>query len=141
MVGHTHRRHAAIFKVLGVETRLRIIELLKQKGPICVNDLASDLGVSPSAVSQHLKVLKLAGLVQSERQGYFIPYDVNPAELEKCGQVIFRVCSCECCAPDSMTDDEGETKDKLAYLRECERSLRKELEDVQARIDDLKKKK
>ena len=49
---------AEIFKVLSVETRVKIIELLKDKGPLGVKDLSSNLGVTPPAISQHLKILK-----------------------------------------------------------------------------------
>ncbi len=41
-----------IFKVLGVETRVKIIELLKSNGPLGVKDISSDLGVTPSAINQ-----------------------------------------------------------------------------------------
>lgn len=73
-----------IFKVLGVETRVRIIELLKSKGPLGANNIAETLGITPSAVSQHLKILRQAGLVRSERKGYWIPYSINVEALEDC---------------------------------------------------------
>ena len=47
---------AEMFKVLGVETRVRIIELLKSKGPLGANNIAERIGVTPAAVSQHLKI-------------------------------------------------------------------------------------
>ena len=58
-----------IFKILSVETRIRIIELLKSKGPIGVKDIAKEIGITPAAVSQHLKLLRQAGLVKNERRG------------------------------------------------------------------------
>ncbi|NIN01029.1 MAG: metalloregulator ArsR/SmtB family transcription factor, partial [candidate division Zixibacteria bacterium] len=52
-----------------VASRIRIIDLLKQKGPLGVNKMSELLGITPSAVSQHLKILKHAGLVRNERKG------------------------------------------------------------------------
>jgi DNA-binding transcriptional ArsR family regulator len=60
-------KQAELFKILGVDSRIRIIELLKQRGPLGVNEMSKSLGITPSAVSQHLKILKHAGLVRNER--------------------------------------------------------------------------
>jgi ArsR family transcriptional regulator len=128
-----------MFKVLGVESRLRIIELLKNQGPLCVNDLAEALGISPSAVSQHLKVLRLSGLVSNERNGYFIPYDVNAPELEKCCEFLQDVCTCDCFESRHHSRREtGQPKDRITMLREYEKELREELERVQKKINALK---
>ena len=77
------KKQAELFKVLGVDTRIRIIEILKQKGPLGANEMSEMLGITPSAVSQHLKVLRHAGLVRSERKGYWIPYEIDPDALDK----------------------------------------------------------
>ena len=82
------KKRAEIFKVLSVDTRIRIIEILKQKGPLGANEMSEMLGITPSAVSQHLKILKHAGLVRNERKGYWIPYDIDPGALEKCGEFL-----------------------------------------------------
>ena len=87
---------AELFKVLGVESRIRIIELLKQKGPLGANEMSEMLGITPSAVSQHLKILKHAGLVRNERKGYWIPYEIDPVALEKCGEFLSGICTCGC---------------------------------------------
>jgi ArsR family transcriptional regulator len=86
---------AELFKILSVETRLEIIEMLKQ-GPLCVCEIADRLDVTQSAVSQHLRLLKAAGLVHSERRGYWIHYSLNPDELECCCREVERVCKCNC---------------------------------------------
>jgi len=68
---------AQFYKALGDETRLRLVELLarQERGrALCVGRLAQELGVTPSAVSQHLRVLKDLGLVRGERRGYRIHY-------------------------------------------------------------------
>ncbi|MCP3876467.1 MAG: winged helix-turn-helix transcriptional regulator [Desulfobacteraceae bacterium] len=57
------------FKVLSVETRVKIIDMFKTKGPLGANDISSDIGITTTAVSQHLKIIKQAGLIRSERKG------------------------------------------------------------------------
>jgi len=86
---------ADLFKILSVDKRIEIIELLK-KEPVSVNALAEALGITQSAVSQHLRVLKGAGLVKDERQGYWIYYSLNRDALEKCRQRLNRICICGC---------------------------------------------
>ncbi|MFZ3091099.1 MAG: metalloregulator ArsR/SmtB family transcription factor [Nitrospirota bacterium] len=89
------KKAAELFKILSVDKRIEIIELLK-KEPMSVNALAEALGITQSAVSQHLRVLKAAGLVEAERQGYWIYYSLNRDALEKCRQRLNRVCTCGC---------------------------------------------
>ena len=71
---------ARIFKVLSVDTRVRMIELLKHRS-LCVNALARTLSITPAAVSQHLRVLRDAEIVTAEKRGYFVHYRVNEATL------------------------------------------------------------
>lgn len=61
-------------------TRRRIFERLR-KGPRAVGKLAAGLPVSRPAVSQHLKVLKQAGLVQESREGARRVYQIDPKGL------------------------------------------------------------
>ena len=86
---------AEFFKLLSVDKRIEIIELLK-KDNMNVNSIAKSLGISQSAISQHLRVLKAAGLVKDERRGYWIHYSLNREALEKCRQRLNRVCTCGC---------------------------------------------
>jgi len=78
---------ATVFAALADPTRLKLLKLLcRQRDPdaLCVNALASLLGVTQSAVSQHLRVLRAIGLVKGNRRGYHIHYFVNQDMLEKC---------------------------------------------------------
>jgi ArsR family transcriptional regulator len=76
-MSETIRDTAEIFKALGDENRLKIIKLIASAGNrLCEGMLAHKLGISQSAVSQHLKTLKTAGLVVSERQGVHFHYRV-----------------------------------------------------------------
>jgi DNA-binding transcriptional ArsR family regulator len=63
----------ALLKAVAVEARLRILWALLH-GEHSVNDLAEHVGVSASAVSQHLRQLRELGLVTQRRQGNFIFY-------------------------------------------------------------------
>ncbi len=62
---------------LGDRTRRAILELLR-KGPRAVGEIAGELPVSRPAVSQHLRVLKEAGLVTERRNGTRRFYRVDP---------------------------------------------------------------
>jgi len=82
---------AALFGVLADSTRLKLLRLLAQQSEpnaLCVNALAYRLGVTQSAVSQHLRVLKAAGLVKGERRGYRIHYFINQETLIQAQQQI-----------------------------------------------------
>jgi DNA-binding transcriptional ArsR family regulator len=81
---------ADIFKALSDPTRLRLIKLLGecreglcQGGPLCVNALAHRLGVTQSAVSQHLRILRQAGMVRGVRHGAFMHYSLDVDGLQR----------------------------------------------------------
>ena len=73
---------ARIFKALSVGTRVRLVLLLKRKS-LCVNALAARLDVTSAAVSQHLRVLRDAELVEADRRGYYVHYCLNEATLAR----------------------------------------------------------
>lgn len=68
--------YARAIQALGDPTRRTVFELLRE-GPRSVGELAGGLPVSRPAVSQHLRVLKEAGLVRERRQGTRNFYSVN----------------------------------------------------------------
>ena len=133
------REISEMFKALAVETRVKILELLKTQGPLGAKEIARLSGISPAAASQHLKILKQAGLVRSERQGYWIPYAVNPETLEKYRRLLSEVCTCGC--QGSGQWQEKERRDTpLAAMEQYEQELQSELENVRQRIKELKPK-
>jgi DNA-binding transcriptional ArsR family regulator len=73
---------ALMFKVLAVPARVTIVQLLKHQA-LCVGALAARLGITPGAVSQHLGILKEAGLVKAEKRGYFMHYGLNVETLAR----------------------------------------------------------
>jgi ArsR family transcriptional regulator len=129
---------AELFKVLGVESRIKIIDLLKNKGPLGASELSKALGITPSAVSQHLKALRYAGLVRSERKGYWLPYEIDPSALDQCRALLTEVCTCGCRGTGRVREAELEkAEDKLSLLKKYERELKKELGSVQLRIKEI----
>lgn len=129
-----------IFKVLGVETRVKIIDLLKSRGPLGANNISEILGITPAAVSQHLKILRQAGLVRSERKGYWIPYSIDEDALEKCRSLLSEVCSCGCRATGKFQEQEW-GKASLESLKNYEKELENEIKMVREKIREIKAKK
>lgn len=129
-----------IFKVLGVETRVKIIELLKSKGPLGSKNIAELVGITPAAVSQHLRTLRQAGLVRSERKGYWIPYSIDEEALENCRQVLNEVCTCGCGETGKFREKELSDA-SLESLKRYEKELRNELKVIWERIKEMESKK
>ena len=78
---------AKALKALAVPSRLKIVELLRQH-PYCVRALTMQLDISQPAVSQHLAVLKRAGLVDADREGTMVHYRVNSRRFEQVTQAL-----------------------------------------------------
>ncbi len=91
-----------IFKAFSDPTRLKLLKMLCESssdeitlgtcipgactgknGPLCVNAMVNRIGVTQSAVSQHLRILKQAGIVNSVRKGSFVHYSINRENLDK----------------------------------------------------------
>ncbi|EFE76164.1 metalloregulator ArsR/SmtB family transcription factor [Streptomyces filamentosus] len=80
---------ARMFKALGDPVRLRLFSAVASHdgGEACVCDV-SDVGVSQPTVSHHLKKLKEAGLLSSERRGTWVYYRVEPSVLAAMGKLL-----------------------------------------------------
>jgi len=72
---------ALLHKALSVPVRLKIIKLIADR-PLCVNAITRFLSISQPAVSQHLAVLRQAGLVTGEKRGYMVHYTFNRSRFE-----------------------------------------------------------
>ena len=82
---------AAIFAALADPTRLRVLRILSLQSDdhsTCVSAVANMIGVSQPAVSQHLLVLKKAGLVEGKRHGSHMHYFVKPGVLNRCQEAL-----------------------------------------------------
>lgn len=73
-----------LFKVLGNDTRIRLLHVLIRDREASVNEIAEQLGMSAQAVSSHLQKLSLSGIVGSRRDGTFIYYRV----LDPCVPIL-----------------------------------------------------
>ena len=91
-----------LLKAIADSTRLKIIMLLLKQN-ICVGALARKLNLSEAAISQHLKILRDAGLVRGEKRGYFMHYDVEREQLRLLAKDIeaLAMIEREACKPES----------------------------------------
>lgn len=83
-----------VMKALSDNTRIKIIDLLLQYD-FCVGGLARKLEISEASVSQHLQVLRKAGLVTGEKRGYYTHYDLNRNLFEEAAQAIHAIAAYE----------------------------------------------
>lgn len=81
---------AGMFKAMGDPVRLRLLSLIASHagGEACVCDLTGDFDVSQPTISHHLRVLREAGLIDSERRGTWVYYWVLPAALDRLGSLL-----------------------------------------------------
>ena len=69
---------ARVFKALGDETRLSIVAMLgRADGALCVCEIEPKFDLSQPTISHHLKVLRDAGLVETERRGTWVYYSLS----------------------------------------------------------------
>lgn len=71
------------FKALSDETRLNILILVSRRN-VCQKGVSKHLGISDSAVSQHIKVLKEANLIKGYKEGYYVIYHINEEIFNEC---------------------------------------------------------
>ena len=69
------------FKLLGEPNRLRILYALLEAGELCVCDLAATVGITETAVSHAMRLLRGAGIVRSRRDGRMIYYRLDDAHV------------------------------------------------------------
>lgn len=76
---------AKVFKSLGDPVRLRLLSMIasREGGEICVCDLTPAFDLSQPTISHHLKLLRQAGLIDSERRGTWVYYWLVPEMTDK----------------------------------------------------------
>jgi ArsR family transcriptional regulator, arsenate/arsenite/antimonite-responsive transcriptional repressor len=107
------KRMAEVYRALGDFNRLHIIGCLSayrmnNNDTVCVCDLANHLGITQSAVSQHLKVLRNIGLVESIRKGFHKFYSINFEKLNEYmseNQKLFEFAMTRC--PEFFEDEKA----------------------------------
>src|SRR5665213_492661 len=88
-------RYADMFAALGIEPRLRIMQLLLSAHPegLVVNEIQEELGIPASTLSHHLEKLKNEDLVVVQRESTFLRYRANTQGLQE----LLRFLYAECC--------------------------------------------
>ena len=137
-------RNVTILKALAEKNRFRIIDLLL-KHDFCVGALAHHLEISKAAVSQHLQILRKAGLVKGEKRGYWTHYSVEKPVLRKLaddlkmmadletpetvcfrmyneedrlgGKEVEKMCNCQCEHPEKLQESPEECTPE--QIKEC----------------------
>jgi ArsR family transcriptional regulator len=81
---------ALLFKAVADPMRLRLLSLIAchEGGEACVCDLLGEFDVTAPSVSYHLKILREAGLISSERRGTWVYYRVNPNVMARMSAVL-----------------------------------------------------
>lgn len=81
---------AVMFKALGDPVRLRMLSLISAHadGEACVCDISPTFALSQPTISHHLKVLREAGLIESERRGTWVYYRVIPSAVARLGATL-----------------------------------------------------
>ncbi|NKE57083.1 winged helix-turn-helix transcriptional regulator [Lentzea sp. PSKA42] len=86
---------STMFKALGDPVRLRLLSMIASQpdGEVCVCELTPAFDLSQPTISHHLKLLRQAGLVDSERRGTWVYYRVRPETTDRMAAVLSSVSS------------------------------------------------
>lgn len=79
---------AELMRALAHPLRLKILEFIDSQGAINVNKIYNTLNIEQSITSQHLKILKLAGVVDAVKDGKFVTYSINYHIVEKAESAV-----------------------------------------------------
>jgi DNA-binding transcriptional ArsR family regulator len=102
------------FSALADPTRRKIMELLAQRGELTATEIYKQFDVSSPAISQHLKVLREAGLVHVEKRAQQRVYHINPdglLELEDWARKLFELWNERFDALEKVIETEKRRKD------------------------------
>ena len=105
-----------MFKALSSDARLEILLLLKEH-PQCVKAITGRLTMTQPAVSQHLRVLKEAGLVKAEKRGLWMHYAVDDEALLSHGKAMAEIFGGWATPPEVVDGTHGCPPD---LLEECQ---------------------
>lgn len=83
---------ARVFKALGDPVRLRLLSMIASRagGEVCVCDLTPAFDLSQPTISHHLKLLREAGLIASERRGTWVYYRLLPEMTDRLAGILTR---------------------------------------------------
>ena len=88
--GREAEEMSVLFKAIADPVRLRLLSLIAchEGGEACVCDLAGAFDLTGPTISHHLKVLRQAGLIGSERRGTWVYYRINPGVLARLAALL-----------------------------------------------------
>ena len=109
-----------VLKAIADETRMEILKLLLRHN-YCVRALANELHLTEATISQHLKVLREAGLLVGEKRGYYMHYQVERPVLHKLAAEISALAEIEyeACKPDAQVDCPSTNKNECHKKGKC----------------------
>jgi len=79
-----------LMKALAHPLRLRILEYIDSQGVINVNRIYNTLNIEQSVTSQHLRLLRLAGVVNANKEGKYVHYNINYDILSRAEKAVNR---------------------------------------------------
>ncbi|MCB0570764.1 MAG: helix-turn-helix transcriptional regulator [Phaeodactylibacter sp.] len=82
------RKAVLVLRAVNHKLRQRIIDLLEESDSLTVTDIYIKLRLEQSVASQHLAILRRAGVVDTERQGKFIHYSLNKDRLSQISRLV-----------------------------------------------------
>ncbi|MGI6617766.1 MAG: ArsR/SmtB family transcription factor [Saccharofermentanales bacterium] len=114
-----------VLKAIADETRMNILMLLLRHN-YCVRALANELNLTEATISQHLKVLREAGLLVGKRRGYFMHYDVERSVLSELANEIEALAAIErkSCKPKQRDDCPADEKEDCHKKGDCSDELK-----------------
>ncbi len=84
-----------LMRALAHPLRLKIIEFIDRQGSVNVNKIYHALNIEQSITSQHLKIMRLVGVVKSERQGKFVLYSLDYGILNRTAIAVSKFVAAE----------------------------------------------
>lgn len=79
-----------LMRALAHPLRLKILEFIDRQGSINVNKIYNSLNIEQSITSQHLKILKMAGVVHAEKSGKFVTYEIDYEVIKRANKAVKR---------------------------------------------------
>jgi DNA-binding transcriptional ArsR family regulator len=87
------KKSALILRALNHKLRQQILKLLEEEKKLTVTQIYVHLRLEQSVASQHLAILRRAGIVKTEREGKFIYYILNPTRIAEIGNSVMELLS------------------------------------------------
>jgi ArsR family transcriptional regulator len=91
-----------LFKALADPNRRKILRLLSKHDSMTAGDISAEFTISKPAISDHLKILRNAGLIYAQKQGQYMIYQLNTTIVQELAALVFDFLNIK---RDSATDN------------------------------------